>query len=711
MTTTSTADDRRAQHVAALGFLLQLVAYGALLTLSVWAGSDAMAAVSRLLMIGLPIWGVLYLVLKQIAHVRREQLETAELKRAHDAGTSSTIFELADEDLLIEQSRLKWLVKWVLPATTIVVALTLILGHLFLWGVSAGAPHADEHEHAAEIGFQATTNPSMMMWFAVGIGFVCFLYARYTIALAKLPNWRLLRAGAACMAGNAVACLCLVITLMAATSVEWAEPLLVTIMRYALVILGIEFALNFILDFYRPRVPGTVPRPSFDSRLLGLVTEPGGIAKSIADTVNYQFGFEVSSTWFYQLLQRWLFPIMVFTCLAVTGLSSIVIVDADEQVVIERFGRISGGSSQVLNPGFYFKWPFPIDIARRAPVRRIEELVIGEASETEDDFSKAILWTEAHDFVPELMLVVASSAPKGMEPATTTAGPAAMRGQTLTQSVAVSLLMVSVPIEYRVKDIKKFLYKYDDPTKLMKGVASRILSDYAAGVDMDELMGPGREAFNRVLHTKIQDRLDELDVGIEIVFVGICGAHPPAKDKVAEAFQGVVAALTQRTSTINAAEGIAQAQLTGIAGTATRAETIDAAIVARDAIQAQPNVDSEALAEAERLVNRYLLGDPATGIPPISGTAAKELATARAEASGAIARAVTKTLAFDAMLAAYQAAPILFLQRQRLSVYNDIDSIRKFLIMGDPEKLTIIWENQELGGLDQVLSEGVAKQQ
>ena len=82
-----------------------------------------------------------------------------------------------------------------------------------------------------------------------------------------------------------------------------------------------------------------IARPSFDSRLLGLITEPGGIAKSIADAVNYQFGFEVSKTWFYQLLQRWLSPIIAVAMAVILLLTSVVIIDADEQVVIERFGN------------------------------------------------------------------------------------------------------------------------------------------------------------------------------------------------------------------------------------------------------------------------------------------------------------------------------------------------------------------------------------
>ena len=388
-------DDRRAQHVAALGLVLQAAAFGTVLGVSIWSKSDAIAAVARCMLAGLPIWFVLFLVFKQLRRVGTEELETAELRRARAEGDSESIFELDDEALLLEQNRLRWMVRWFLPSTTVLVLLLLLAGHFVGWGWTFDQAFAPD-------SLRRTQQPHLVMWFIVGIGFLCFLYARYVIALSRIPNWRMLRAGASCMAGNALVCLGLVIALMAATNVAWAEPLFAYVVRVALIVVGIEFIANFILDFYRPRTPGIVPRPSFDSRLLGLISEPGGITKSIADAVNYQFGFEVSSTWFYQLLQRWIFPITVVTFVAVLALTGVVIVDADEQVVIERFGNPMGKPAHVLEPGLHFKWPYPVDVVHRAPVKRVQELVIGEAAEKDDeDPRKAILWTEAHDYVPE----------------------------------------------------------------------------------------------------------------------------------------------------------------------------------------------------------------------------------------------------------------------------------------------------------------------
>src|SRR5690606_13640774 len=63
--------------------------------------------------------------------------------------------------------------------------------------------------------------------------------------------------------------------------------------------LGLEAALLLLLELYRPRRPGEAPRPPYDSRLLGLLSAPGDVARSIARAVDYQFGFSLSQTWLY----------------------------------------------------------------------------------------------------------------------------------------------------------------------------------------------------------------------------------------------------------------------------------------------------------------------------------------------------------------------------------------------------------------------------
>jgi membrane protease subunit HflK len=689
--------DRRAQNVAALGFLLTLATLATLIGVAWWSKSDAVGAVARLTAAGLPVWLILFLLFKQLRRVHTEALETAELQQAQAAGSTS-LFEVDAESLLIEQGRLQWMVRWMLPSVTVLLTVYLLAGQLIGWSWSPGE---------AMTQVRRTQNPTLMMWFVVGAGFLCFLYARYTLALARLPEWRLLHAGGAFMAGNALACLGLVLAMMAGTAVTWVEPVLAYAMRAFLLVLGVEFAVNFVMDFYRPRTPGEVPRPSFDSRFLGLVSDPGGIAKSIADTINYQFGFEVSSTWFYQLLQRWLFPIMVLTAVVIVGMSSLVVVAPHEAAVVERLGRRTGGENAVLSPGLHFKLPWPIEIVHRAPVRQIQELLIGEATEDDEDPSKAIAWTDAHEFVPELMLLVAS--PQLAGPTREEASAGVAEGSE-PRSVAVSLLMVSVPIEYRIKDITRYLYRYTDPLKLMEAVAYQFLSDYAAGVDIDELMGPGRDGFNQELRLRLQEKLDAMELGVEIAFAGIRSAHPPKEEKVAATFQEVISARIRMDAIIRAAEGEAQRILTAVAGTENRAKALDEVLRTRDRIAHDPAADPAERADIDSRINELMFGNPRRGIQPMSGNAAAIIADARAETSEWMSQEAAKAQSFEAEVAAYAAAPRLYERRRMLDLYSNLDLARKYLIVGDPSNVVILYDTAEQGGLDRVLSEGLEKE-
>lgn len=707
MSESPSSTDNRAKTVALLGFILQLISFVVLAMVAMLSESDAVATVARFFVIGLPIWLVLFLVFKQTQRVDAEKLETEELRRAQDSGASAAIFEVGDENLLIERSRLRWIVRWLLPSVTVILSLILLVGEFLFWDWSL-------KDAFASGGLRRTEDPKLMMWFVIGVGFFNFLYARYAITLARLPDWRLLRAGASCMAGNALVCLGLAIALMAGTAIWWTEPLIAYIVRVVLLVLGLEFAANFVFDFYRPRTSDRIPRPSFDSRLLSLVGESGGIAKSVADAINYQFGFEVSSTWFYKLLQRWLFPILVTTCVAVLGLTSVVIVDSGEQVVVERFGRVLGGSTAKLEPGIHLKWPFPIDVVYRAPSNRISDLVLGDAAEHDEHPGRAILWTEAHDYVPELLLLVAS--PKDEDD---TESPPSSDGtwsddhsDVVGESVAVSLLEVRVQIEYRIKDIRKFLYRHQEPIKVLESVAYQYLSDYAAGVDLDELMGPGRADFNQRLHERLQARLDQpdLDLGINIIFVGMRSAHPPAKDGVADTFQAVISAEVKKGALIGAAESEALRILTTVAGSKRRADELDAAIVKRDTLRAQPNPDaeaSEALKEAKQNVEDLLVGNSMKRIAPLSGAAAALIERAKGKATEVISNASNKVRAFSTEVAAYEAAPRLYKQRKILETFEGISEIRKFLIAGDPSDVLLIYNTNEEGGLDAVLREAV----
>src|ERR1035437_9631927 len=107
--------------------------------------------------------------------------------------------------------------------------------------------------------------------------------------------------------------------------------------------------------------PWAERRYSHDSRVLSLIASPESIGHSIAEALNYQFGFQVSSTWFYKLLQRAFIPLALIGTMILWGLSGLIIVDEGQEYVVLRWGQPS--PKRVLTPrnAPYLIWPWPIE--------------------------------------------------------------------------------------------------------------------------------------------------------------------------------------------------------------------------------------------------------------------------------------------------------------------------------------------------------------
>ena len=62
--------------------------------------------------------------------------------------------------------------------------------------------------------------------------------------------------------------------------------------------------LTLLLEVYRPRVKGRETRLLYHSRVMSLISQPESLFTTAAHALDYQFGFKVSDTWFFQFLQR-----------------------------------------------------------------------------------------------------------------------------------------------------------------------------------------------------------------------------------------------------------------------------------------------------------------------------------------------------------------------------------------------------------------------
>jgi regulator of protease activity HflC (stomatin/prohibitin superfamily) len=624
---------------------------------------------------GLVIWVLLLLVFHQKRLEALEQLELDELRRQRESMGQSALFEVEAEDLLVAGRRLRLILKYVLPVATIVLALyhVLIGAGLFSFFLTSKKYGLGAEE------YPPIDNARITMVLLTGAAFAAFVLSRMVMGLAKERSCRMLRAGGNYLTGNCFASIALVLALgLADFGFRMPELIIARIIPILMVLLGVEMVLNLVLEMYRPRVAGSEPRPAIESRLLGLISEPGDMARSIAEAMNYQFGFEISKTWFYQLLQKALGPLVLFQLASLLALSTLVVVEPGEKAVIERFGQFRGKD---FGPGLHFKLPWPLEQVQIVP-GGIHDIVLG--AHTEDghlhDDEAVVLWTSEHaEHGEEYDILVPP--PHYARYRTAAATQPADGGSEVEQqggSVSVHLLRVVGILRYQVTDPVQYLYNYSDPNAVLLASMQEAFLRFAASRDSDQFMMAERQKINDDLLGELQQRIAAMDppLGVELVDAGLVGVHPPPD--VAESYEQVGGAQLQYQQAVRWARGVANQWLASVAGSVWRAQELAKAIntLPSDvAVGAARDVDPR-----DEAARRHL-ADLMAGV---GGLVAQTVDAAEAERTEIENGMLARVIDYQSQLRAYQLTPRLYMAQQYLNTLAHVlPSIRKY-VMASP---------------------------
>ena len=662
-----TVSSKRPEHIAVVSLILSVVFFGIAFFLGRWSGFFAVSAVSWLILSSALIWLVLCLQFHQRALAEQERLDMSQLGKDEKA---STIFQASSERaglFAAAQRRLQILEKWFIPIfSALIAAYQIGLGLYLLKTILTGLEGKPQQPLLCAIGMTA-------------IAFISFLISRYATGLSAQPEWKPLRAGGSCLLGIAVLCFALAIGLALAqfkffivvNVIGWIVPIL-------LVVIGAETALNLIFDIYRPRLKGIYSRSAFDSRLLGIINEPGGIFRSVASAIDYQFGFKVSQTWFYKLLEKAIAPLVLFAAVSLYLLSCIVVVAPNEEAIIERFGNPVNNANDVrlIGPGLAFKWPWPIDIAYKYPTKKIMELNIGFVPRPKKDTDKVgygpLLWGEEH-YEEEHHLLVASKQTSAASD---------------ESAVPVSLIMAAVPVQYKVKDLYSFIYNHNEPEKRLEAICYRELTKFAASakIEVDDetdleqsLFGAGRAYAKRVLTENVQNAANEAGLGIEIVFLGLQGLHPPPE--VAADYQAVVGAVQKEQALILQAQAERNKTLSALVGSVKAADELYGLAAKYQQAENTNNIE-----DVEKLGNEL-----DTALENARGDIIRVI---RESQSYAFERAILAKATgerFASQLKAYRAAKDIYKRMLRLNMLEEaLKNIRKYVVVADPNDKPII---------------------
>ncbi len=460
---------------------------------------------------------------------RLEKLEVEELARARG---ETTLFESKAAEIFPAQRAREQFEKFFVPGFGVLLFLLEAGGAWLLWRWISKTANGVVPDRALE-------SLALFGIFAL----LLFLLGRFSVTIARLENHRLLRPGASFLLAGAYLCF---VTALGIAGVKADFPRVDFYLARALcVLLGLlaaEMLVTLLLEIYRPRVKGRIARPIYDSRLVGLLAQPEGLFTTAAQALDYQFGFKVSETWFFQLLQKNL-PFLVLAQLVVLLLSTcVVFIDAGEQAVLERFGRPAG----VLEPGAHLKLPWPADMIYLYRTDQIQSFVIGYTPDAQSEKAGTILWKVVHG--KEDNFLVGNREPVKI------ANDTGDTNDTL-KAPPVSLISVSIPVQFQIADIRAWAYTNAEPANLLQDLATREVVHYLAGVDLNEVMSHTRLEAARELRSQIQAAVDDYHLGARIIFVGLQDIHPPTT--VAADYEKVVGAEQAKLARILDAQAMA----------------------------------------------------------------------------------------------------------------------------------------------------------
>jgi len=236
------------------------------------------------------------------------------------------------------------------------------------------------------------------------------------------------------------------------------------------------------------------------------------------------------------------------TCLTLVG--------PDEVAVVRRCGRLAA----ILEPGLHMRLPWPWETAQREQPERVQVIRFGmPAAANGPSEAKA----------PKQTVAVEWNSPHGQ--------PASQREATTVLAGNQSLVELGATIQYRIDDLPAWLFGVRDARQALAEVAVGTVCDVAAAFPVvareerwrsRELLAAGRAEVESEIARQLQQRIDELKLGVRILDRGVCleDVHPPLE--VVPAFREVSSAFKEKGRLLNEADAEYRRQVILAGGTA-----------------------------------------------------------------------------------------------------------------------------------------------
>jgi membrane protease subunit HflK len=701
---------QRATRVAGFGLMMQIGIAVLLLLFGSIARDTPSFLASLFALPGILVWLGLVIIFHQHKLERLEALEEDELTATRAAAGS--FFERAADETRVSARRLALMHKWLMPSLSILIAIVLLGLAFFIWRFLDSIGQITDTQSGITREFLLTSERGWAIAICLGVAAVSFIFSRFVAGMAKQPIWQNLRGGAAYMVGNALVLLAVSTGIIfrffdnnnVIEAIGYTIPVVMTV-------LAAEIILNFILNLYRPRIPGDVPRPAFDSKILSLFATPDSIVRSLNEAVNYQFGFDITSSWGYQLLLRSFVSLLILGVAALLLLSTMVIVEPHQQAVRLRGGAIvkdSDGKPRVYGSGVMWKWPWPIESAEIHDVTRMRSIHLTARVLDQQELppeQRLITWGSEPprtdvEFEPFIVGSPSVAADRIQVPdAAVDLGAGENEAQVAEERAVAqvsdffSLVDAEITVQYRIQSQNGALFHYlqfapdaarkrglSDRERALKNLALGEVSRHFASLSLDDVLSLGRTRVTDDLTRQIQAAFDRHKTGVEVVSVNLPLLRPSGTS--APSFEEVNVSAQARLQRIAQARRTAFRMAIETLGNAGAVEEVLAGIDEYERLAQETGADSPQAIEQRQKVQDLLIKG--------GGWTAQELAQAETDRWTTLASRRAQASRVNSQLALYRAAPELYRHREIMKVYKRLlPGIDKYIIAIDPANVSV----------------------
>lgn len=201
--------------------------------------------------------------------------------------------------------------------------------------------------------------------------------------------------------------------------------------------------------------------------------------------------------------------------------SGIYIVAPDQRGIILRFGRVV----READPGPGYHLPYPIEEILKPSVTQIRKEEFG---------FRTVSGGPSPRYVPE-------------------------SAEALMLTGDENIVKLQFIVQYKIKDepggATDFLFNVRSPRETLRAAAEAAMREVVGRNEIDDALTEGKARIQDDVHKRLQQILDQYDVGLQVAAVKLQDVDPP--DQVSDAFKDVISAQQDKERLINEANGYA----------------------------------------------------------------------------------------------------------------------------------------------------------